>query len=69
MGKGIYGIEAAAQTYYNKPATRLSRDETAMLAIILPSPRKRNPAKPTGYMLNRQQQILNLMDKIGTVKL
>ena len=65
MGNGIYGIEAAAQTYYNKPATRLSRDEAAMIAIILPSPRKRNPAKPTGYMLNRQQQILNLMDKIG----
>ena len=69
MGNGIYGIGAAAKTYYNKPATRLSREEAAMIAIILPSPRKRNPAKPTEYMLTRQGQILDLMDKIGTVKL
>lgn len=69
MGKGIYGIDAAARTYYRKSATQLSREEAAMITTILPSPRKRNPAKPTPYMLNRQQQILDLMNKIGTVKL
>ncbi len=69
MGNGIYGIEAAAQFYYHKPASRLSREEAAMIATILPSPRKRNPAKPTDYMWRRQRQILDLMDKIGTTKL
>ncbi|MDR1153237.1 MAG: monofunctional biosynthetic peptidoglycan transglycosylase [Bacteroidales bacterium] len=68
-GNGIYGIGAAAQSYYHKPAARLSREEAAMIAAILPSPRKRNPAKPTAYMWKRQRQILDLMDKIGTVKL
>ncbi len=69
MGNGVYGIGAAAQAYYNKPASRLSREEAAMIATILPSPRKRNPSKPTEYMYKRQRQILDLMDKIGTVKL
>jgi monofunctional biosynthetic peptidoglycan transglycosylase len=69
MGNGIYGIGAAAQSYYHKPVAKLSREEAAMIAAILPSPRKRNPAKPTAYMWKRQRQILDLMDKIGTVKL
>ena len=69
MGRGIYGIEAASRIYYHKPASKLMREEATMIAIILPSPRKRNPVKPTEYMLKRQQQILDLMDKIGTVKL
>ncbi len=69
MGNGIYGIGATSQTYYHKPASRLSREETAMIATILPSPQKRNPAKPTEYMWRRQQQILDLMNKIGPVKL
>jgi monofunctional biosynthetic peptidoglycan transglycosylase len=69
MGNGIYGIDAAARTYYQKSAGKLSREEAAMIAICLPSPRKRNPTNPTPYMLKRQEQILNLMNKIGTVKL
>jgi monofunctional biosynthetic peptidoglycan transglycosylase len=69
MGNGIYGIGAVAQTCYHKSATRLSREEAAMIAAILPSPRKRNPAKPTAYMWKRQRQILDLMDKTGMVKL
>ncbi len=69
MGNGVYGIGAAAKIYYGKPAPRLSREEAAMIAAALPSPRKRNPSKPTEYMRQRQQQILNLMDKVGTVKL
>ena len=69
MGNGVYGISAAAQTYYRKPPAKLSREEAAMIAATLPSPRKRNPAKPSTYMLSRQQQILDLMGKIGTVKL
>ncbi|MDR1864260.1 MAG: monofunctional biosynthetic peptidoglycan transglycosylase [Bacteroidales bacterium] len=69
MGKGIYGIGAAAQFYYRHPAEKLSREEAAMIAVILPSPVKRNPRAPTAYMLQRQQQILSLMRKIGKVEL
>ena len=69
MGPGIYGIEAAAQQYYYKPAIKLTRAEAAMIAISLPNPRKRNPARPSAYMYQRQQEILSLMRKIGKVEL
>jgi monofunctional biosynthetic peptidoglycan transglycosylase len=39
MGKGVYGIEAAAHYYFNKPAKNLSRQEAAMIAACLPNPK------------------------------
>ncbi len=69
MGPGIYGAEAAAQHYFNKPALKLSSHEAVLIAVSLPNPRRRNPAKPTKYMLQRQQQILSLMRKIGKIEL
>jgi len=67
-GNGVYGVEAAARKYFRKPAARLTRGEAALIAAALPNPRKRNPAKPTPYLLRRQARILNLMNKIGEVK-
>jgi monofunctional biosynthetic peptidoglycan transglycosylase len=40
MGPGIFGIEAASQTYFRKPAVRLSRAEAAMIIACLPNPKK-----------------------------
>ena len=45
MGKGIFGIEAAAQNYFKKPASKLNRTEAAMIAASLPNP-VRFPVKP-----------------------
>ncbi len=42
-GDGVFGAEMAARTYYRKPAARLTREEAARLAAILPSPRRRSP--------------------------
>src|ERR1700730_1625743 len=39
MGKGVYGIEAAAHYYYNKPAKNLTRLESARIAACLPNPK------------------------------
>jgi monofunctional biosynthetic peptidoglycan transglycosylase len=68
-GNGIYGVEAAAEKYYHKPAKRLTAGEAALIAACLPNPRKRNPAAPTPYLLRRQSRILDLMNKIGDVTL
>jgi monofunctional glycosyltransferase len=68
MGKGIYGAEAASQAYFGKPASRLTRPEAAILAAILPDPDKWNPARPTAYLINRQQWILWNMGNIGRVE-
>ena len=49
-GPGIYGIEAAAQHYFKRPASRLNAQQSALLAVTLPNPTLRNPAKPTRNM-------------------
>ena len=45
-GPGIYGIEAAAQHHFGVSAKQLSRRQAALLAVSLPNPIARNPAKP-----------------------
>ncbi|SCM78173.1 Monofunctional biosynthetic peptidoglycan transglycosylase [uncultured Pleomorphomonas sp.] len=47
LGPNVYGVEAAAQYYYKKPASKLSRREAALIAAALPNPAVRNPLKPS----------------------
>jgi monofunctional biosynthetic peptidoglycan transglycosylase len=64
MGPGIFGIEAAAQTYFGKPASRLSRAEAAMIIACLPNPR-RFTVKPMSRRVSwRYPQILREMNNI-----
>src|SRR5690606_25438840 len=49
-GPGIYGIEAAAQHYFNRRATKLNAQPAALLAVTLPNPTVRNPTTPTRTM-------------------
>lgn len=53
FGKGIYGVEAASQHYFNKSARYLSTNEAARLAVLLPSPRSRSPNHLTPYLRQR----------------
>lgn len=46
-GPGLYGVEAAAQYYFGRPARDLSARQSALLAVTLPSPATRNPSKPS----------------------
>lgn len=43
---GLYGIEAAAQHHFGRPASKLTPRQAALLAVTLPNPNARNPAKP-----------------------
>ena len=45
-GPNIYGVGAASQHYFGKPASQLSGRQAALLAVALPNPVTRNPAKP-----------------------
>jgi monofunctional biosynthetic peptidoglycan transglycosylase len=65
LGKDIYGIEAAAQKYFNKSSERLTKGEAALIATVLPRPLVRNPAHPSQYMLNRVESILRHMNNLG----
>lgn len=64
MGKGVYGIEAAAQHYFNKSAKELSKRESAAIAAILPNPIKWSASKPNAYIQKRQFRILKKMKYI-----
>lgn len=68
FGRGIYGAEAAAQYYFHKPAAKLSSREAALMAAVLPAPRKRNPAKPSAYVQQRASWIQGQMGRLGPVE-
>ncbi len=65
MGNGIYGAEMASQTYYKKPASRLTKHEAALLVSIFPSPRKMDLLHPSEYLLQRQMDIIRFMGYYG----
>ncbi|HAN00425.1 MAG TPA: monofunctional biosynthetic peptidoglycan transglycosylase [Marinilabiliales bacterium] len=69
LGPGIYGVEAASNYYFKKPAKKLTRAEAALITTALPNPRKRNLAKPSPYMYQYQARVLKLMDMVGKVEL
>jgi monofunctional glycosyltransferase len=45
-GDGIYGVEAASWTYFSRPASELTAAQAALLAVTLPNPLARDPARP-----------------------
>lgn len=61
FGPGIYGAEAAAQTYFKKPASALTRREAALLVAVLPSPLKWSVSKPGPYVQSRVGTIMARM--------
>jgi monofunctional glycosyltransferase len=65
FGYGIYGAEAAAQAFFRKPAARLSRDEAARLAAVLPNPVRMRADRPSRYVQRRQGQIAAQMAALG----
>ena len=59
-GPGVYGIESAAQYHYRVPAARLSREQAARLAAIVPAPLRRNPRRMGSYagiIMTRMRQM------------
>ncbi len=50
LGPNIFGIEAAAQHYFGRSAKDLTANQSALIAVTLPNPHVRNPAKPSRLM-------------------
>ena len=65
FGDGVFGVEAAAQRYFGKPASRLTQSEAALLAAVLPNPLRFKAAAPSGYVRSRQTWILRQMRQLG----
>jgi len=65
FGRGVYGVEAAARTYFRKSAAQLSRGEAALLAAVLPSPKRLRAHAPSLYVRSRQRWIDQQMSGLG----
>lgn len=65
MGDGVYGAEEAGKTFFNTPAKKLSREQSALIASVLPNPRKMSCKNPGPYVRKRQGQILKQMRLFG----
>lgn len=68
FGPGIYGAEAASQKYFHHSAKSITKSEAALMAAVMPSPVRMKIASPSAYVCKRQQKIMSLMRKIGSVK-
>jgi monofunctional biosynthetic peptidoglycan transglycosylase len=67
-GDGIYGVEAASQAYFHKPASELTNQQAAAIAVIFPSPLKWSATKPTRYLRHRQYLIMKNMRRLGPLE-
>ncbi len=65
MGNGIYGAEAASQYWFKKPASRLSQQEAAAIAAILPNPRRYRANPASNYIQSRKAWIVRQMYFFG----
>jgi monofunctional biosynthetic peptidoglycan transglycosylase len=65
FGDGVFGVEAASVQYFAKPAARLSRDEAALLAAVLPNPVRYRADRPSSYVRERAREIATQMEHLG----
>jgi len=65
FGEGIYGVQAAAERFWRKPALRLSSAEAASLAAVLPNPLRLHAERPSRYVIARRDWILAQMRDLG----
>lgn len=61
LGDGIYGVGAASTIYFQHPPSKLTSSEAALLAAVLPNPRRFQVAHPTPYVRFRQTMIQRRM--------
>ena len=64
MGKGIFGVEAAAKKYFKKPASRLTRTEAAMIAASLPNPVRYTVKPVSTYVSRKYPWVLRQMNNL-----
>ncbi len=58
MGDGVYGVRAASKHHFGASPANLTREQTALLAAMLPNPRQWDPRRPEGALVKREQRVL-----------
>ncbi len=65
MDEGVFGVQAAAQEYFNTDAADLSARQAALIASVLPSPRTRSASQPTTWL---QRRAVSIADGAATIR-
>jgi monofunctional biosynthetic peptidoglycan transglycosylase len=65
FGDMIFGVKMASLAYYKKLPAKVSPAQAAMLAAVLPNPKRYSVVKPSGYVRGRQNWILKQMNSLG----
>lgn len=65
MGRGVFGVEAASEYYFNKTSKDLTKSEAAWIATILPNPKKYDPKNPTVYLNKKHNWIMRQMNNVS----
>lgn len=65
MGRGVFGVEAASEYYFNKHSKDLSKSEAAWIATILPNPKKYDPKNPSTYLARKHSWIMRQMNNVN----
>ncbi len=65
MGRGVFGVEAASEYYFNKNAKDLTKSEAAWIAAILPNPKKYDPKNPSAYLKRKHSWIMRQMNNVN----
>jgi monofunctional glycosyltransferase len=69
FGDGVYGVSAAAEKFFGKHPSRLTRREAAYLAAVLPNPKLMNVRRPSSYVTERKRWIEGQMELLGAAYL
>lgn len=67
FGEGIFGVHAAADAFWGKPPDRLRPAEAALLAAVLPNPKRFHADRPSPYVRRRAAWIRRQMRQLGGV--
>src|SRR5262249_38288707 len=67
FGDGIYGADAAARAFFHKPPSQLTAREAALLASVLPNPKKLHADKPGPYLESHADWIERQVHQLGGV--
>ena len=67
FGNGVYGVGAASYQFFAREPARLGREQVALLAAVLPSPKRLLVVRPSAYVRSRQEWILSQMEQLGGI--
>jgi len=65
FGRGVYGAQAAAQTFYGRSARDLNLWQSSLLAAVLPNPKVMSVARPSDYVQSRAKEIAAMSEQLG----